>query len=293
MLKFEKEESPEMLSFFCAPNEMTVLKHLTLTMSRLYYGTNPGHWKSRFTLNRLLLIFDSDETCSFGCREFRVPAKPGMWFYLPPFVEIEHEHTEKMLHLSIHFKLEITPGIELPGQCTTFFHGTDPSLLERASACRKCGELLAVAAQLQNICWQVIAPVFADPRNGIRLPSPSGLQRYARLLEYLQTHLTTPPAVAEMAQLAGMGKELFVKNFRLDTGCSPKRFLHRLRIRQAEQRLLGSELTVKEVAEELGFCNEFYFSRFFKKHTGVSPTQFRRRNRFENPGPAQRDGAPV
>lgn len=276
-----------MLSFFCAPNEMTVFKHLKLTMTRLYYGTNPGHWKSRFSLNRLLLIFDSDETCSFGSGSIRIPAKPGMWFYLPPFVEVEHEHTEKMLHLSIHFKLEITPGVELPGECSGFFHGHDDSLLAQASACRQCGELLPAAAQLQNICWQVIARVFADPQSGVRLPSPSGLLRYARLLEYLQTHLTAPPTVAEMAQLVGMGRELFVKNFRTDTGCSPKRFFHRLQIRQAEQLLLGSERNVKEVAEELGFCNEFYFSRFFRKHTGVSPSQFRRQNQLgKTAGPA-------
>lgn len=270
---------------------MTVFQNLRLTMTRLYYGTNPGRWKSRFSLNRLLLIFDSDEESSFGCREFRVQAKPGMWFYLPPFVEIEHEHTEKMLHLSIHFKLEITPGIELPGQCTTFFHGTDSSLLERASACRKCGELLAVAAQLQNICWQVIAPLFADPRNGIQLSAASGLKRYSRLLEYLQNHLSEPPAVAKMAELAGMGRELFVKNFRADTGCSPKRFFHRLQIRQAEQLLLASNTTIKEVAAELGFCNEFYFSRFFKQHTGVSPLQFRRQYQQGASGSDRENGA--
>ena len=97
----------------------------------------------------------------------------------------------------------------------------------------------------------------------------------------------------EMVRLAGMGKELFVKNFRRDTGSSPKRFFHWLRIRVAEQQLLRSERSVKEVAEELGFCNEIYFSRFFKKHTGVSPTQFRRRNRFENPVPTRGDGTPV
>ena len=282
-----------MLSFFCAPNEMTVFQNLRLTITRLYYGTNPGRWKSCFSLNRLLLIFDSDESSSFGNGGVRVQAKPGMWFWLPPFVEIEHEHTEKMLHLSIHFKLEITPGIELPGECSGFFHGHDDSLLTRATTCRNCNDLLPAAAQLQNICWQVIAPVFADPQSGVRLPSPSGLMRYTRLLEYLQTHLTKPPAVAEMAQLAGMGKELFAKNFRSDAGCSPKRFFHRLQIRQAEQRLLGTDLTVKEVAEELGFCNEFYFSRFFKNHTGESPSQFRRRNKFEFSEHTQRDAPPA
>ena len=149
------------------------------------------------------------------------------------------------------------------------------------------------SSELLLIFMPVIVTVCADPHNGIQLPSLSGLQRYSGLLEYLQTHLKTPLSVMEMAQLAGMGKELFVKKFRLDTGCSPKRFFHWLRIRVAEQQLLRSERSVKEVAEELGFCNEFYFSRFFKKYTGVSPTQFRRRNRFENPVPTPSDGTPV
>jgi AraC family transcriptional activator of pobA len=46
---------------------------------------------------------------------------------------------------------------------------------------------------------------------------------------------------------------------------------------EAKRQLYLSGKSVKEVAFELGFADEFYFSRFFKKNTGVSPVTFRAR----------------
>ena len=43
----------------------------------------------------------------------------------------------------------------------------------------------------------------------------------------------------------------------------------------SERYLLHSELPVREIASELKFSSEFYFSTFFKRLKGVSPTQFR------------------
>jgi AraC-like DNA-binding protein len=53
------------------------------------------------------------------------------------------------------------------------------------------------------------------------------------------------------------------------------RYLERFRLDQAKRLLADERLSVKEVADRLHFPNEFYFSRFFHRCTGMSPTQFR------------------
>ncbi|AOZ92148.1 AraC family transcriptional regulator [Paenibacillus crassostreae] len=54
-------------------------------------------------------------------------------------------------------------------------------------------------------------------------------------------------------------------------------FIHRLKAAEARDILLNTELTVKEIGESLGYKDTFYFSRVFKRITGVSPTSYRNR----------------
>ena len=54
-----------------------------------------------------------------------------------------------------------------------------------------------------------------------------------------------------------------------------QRYLQKFRLDQARRLLADERLSVKEVADRLHFPNEFYFSRFFHRCTGMSPTQFR------------------
>lgn len=61
------------------------------------------------------------------------------------------------------------------------------------------------------------------------------------------------------------------------TGYPLNEFLHRLKVAEAKNILLNSELSVKEVGESLGYKDTFYFSRVFKRITGHSPRNYRGR----------------
>ncbi|KTE91477.1 AraC family transcriptional regulator [Desulfitobacterium hafniense] len=60
----------------------------------------------------------------------------------------------------------------------------------------------------------------------------------------------------------------------MHTGIAPARFLAELRIQRAKD-LLQTCSSVKQVAECVGFSDNLYFSKAFKKQTGVSPSEFR------------------
>jgi AraC-like DNA-binding protein len=53
-------------------------------------------------------------------------------------------------------------------------------------------------------------------------------------------------------------------------------FIHRLKIAEAKNILLNTDMSVKEISEELGYKDMFYFSRVFKRITGVSPSSYRK-----------------
>ena len=62
-------------------------------------------------------------------------------------------------------------------------------------------------------------------------------------------------------------------------GVSPSKYLTDLRMQTARKLLADTELSVREVAEKVGYTDPFYFSKAFKSAAGVNPTQFREQRR--------------
>lgn len=59
------------------------------------------------------------------------------------------------------------------------------------------------------------------------------------------------------------------------TGCSALQVLHARIMLEARRLLIYTPLTIGQVADDLGFEDPAYFTRFFKRHAGVSPKAFR------------------
>jgi len=78
-----------------------------------------------------------------------------------------------------------------------------------------------------------------------------------------------------IARALGLSYETFRKEFARETGQPPARYrLHRL-IEQARLLIAGRNLSNKQIAETLGFYDEFHFSRHFRQVSGQSPREFR------------------
>ena len=84
-------------------------------------------------------------------------------------------------------------------------------------------------------------------------------------------------SVSKIAKQFGLSYETFRKKFRVRFGVSPQRYHARWLMQKAIVLLNQENLSVKEAASRLGFCDEFYFSRAFRKITGRSPSSFHSR----------------
>lgn len=101
-------------------------------------------------------------------------------------------------------------------------------------------------------------------------------RQIAKGKEYMKQHLEEPIAIEEIAEHVSMSVSYFTKVFREMTGFSPYEYLLRLRLEQAKELLLQTELSVGEIAYRSGFHSDSNFIYFFKKETGISPLKFRR-----------------
>lgn len=98
--------------------------------------------------------------------------------------------------------------------------------------------------------------------------------------ELLATHESTVGAAPQaVARRLGFSYETFRKKFRRAIGFSPGQFHLDSRIDRAAALLHQGRHTIKEIAAQLDFCDEFYFSRCFKRRFAHSPREFRQRVR--------------
>lgn len=96
-----------------------------------------------------------------------------------------------------------------------------------------------------------------------------------RALERMRLYFHLPIRVVELAQLSGMSESHFSRQFKAAMGTSPIDWLRRERVNQAKRRLIESSDPVKEIARQVGYHDQFFFSKDFKKMTKLTPTQFR------------------
>jgi len=100
-------------------------------------------------------------------------------------------------------------------------------------------------------------------------------QRLACVTDYIRTSLHEIPDYRQLARLASLSYCQLFRLFKRELGLSPQQYIEQQRISCAKKLLSADRLTVKEVAAQVGFSNQLYFSRRFQKATGLSPTQYR------------------
>jgi AraC family transcriptional regulator, arabinose operon regulatory protein len=98
-----------------------------------------------------------------------------------------------------------------------------------------------------------------------------------RSIAFMQNNLGAESSLMELAELAGLSVTSYTTAFRKLTDCSPVEYFNRLKMQKACELLRFSKESVAQIANELGYPDPYYFSHAFKKSTGLSPVNFRKR----------------
>lgn len=97
----------------------------------------------------------------------------------------------------------------------------------------------------------------------------------AQALLRLEVEETDYPTPGSLAHACGYSAAYFSRLFRRQFGCTPQQYLVARRLERARRLLLESDLSVKQVAQSLGYRDVFFFTRQFKAHMGQPPAAFR------------------
>lgn len=225
--------------------------------------------------NRLYLILDGE--ASIIGEKGEIPLKKGNMYLIPmdsKYHLLCKKHMEKYY---IHFNMSIIPGKDLFENIRTCMSapldmGKAQRIMELISR-RTISDAVECQAILMGMVSDMITQVSSNLEEDMTV-----LMRYKELYHYLHTSCTSTTTTGQLADYLGISVHTLAKHFKRDTGYTLKNYIDKKLMQRAKQYLLLSKMRMYEIADALEFTDPFYFSKYFKRHEGVSPTTYRQQN---------------
>lgn len=154
-------------------------------------------------------------------------------------------------------------GIQ-PGICTLFSEALD--VLKSGYSLY---HLVKISSLIQQALSQIaFSTAYSPPQGSIGL-------HVGNVIEYMLANITERRTLDDFAEQACLSRSYFSRQFRLRTGYAPVEYFIRLKMQRACELLVTTHMTVGQISRGLGYQDQYYFSRIFKKIVGVHPTRYR------------------
>ncbi|MBE7101612.1 methylphosphotriester-DNA--protein-cysteine methyltransferase family protein [Bacillus cereus] len=111
--------------------------------------------------------------------------------------------------------------------------------------------------------------------NGITLPNEEWIEQ---IKDYIKNHYNEALTLSLLAEMCHGSPYHLQRTFKRLTGISPIEYIQQFRVVKAKEFLLNTNQTVIEISTAVGIENPEYFATLFKKKTGFTPTEYRKKN---------------
>jgi AraC family transcriptional regulator, transcriptional activator for feuABC-ybbA operon len=132
---------------------------------------------------------------------------------------------------------------------------------------------IGYSMKLSILCQQLIYEVCRE--RFFPLDRKANMKRLDKAVAYIERHYTEKIRTSDLSECISLSESNMIKLFKNNFGKTPVEYINQVRVNRAKELLLYSHKSVKEIAFETGFNDEFYFSRVFKKMEGKSPRSFK------------------
>lgn len=95
-------------------------------------------------------------------------------------------------------------------------------------------------------------------------------------VDFMKNNLDRSYTVGDLAKARNLSVTHYARLFKNKTGISPLQYFNQLKIQKSCQSLYFTDQSIKEICYEIGISDPFYFSRLFKKFTGMSPSAYKK-----------------
>ncbi len=102
------------------------------------------------------------------------------------------------------------------------------------------------------------------------------LQALQPVFNYIHDHLHQFLRIGELAKLAGLSEKYFINYFKEALGITPGQYIYQLKMNRARELLYSNQFSIQQIADMLGYADPYSFSKAFKKHYNILPSQLRK-----------------
>lgn len=242
------------------------------------------------TIQHHELIFFTGGKGSIIIAKKRYQVKEGMLFYICPDVlhSIELDPEEPVCFQSVHFsyarvsfnenKWEIKNEekalpLHAAQELRDYYQAEDifKKLVDRWDAKQPGYEFVA-----KTLLQQLLIAIFQNLKKQNRNDSAS--LKVGKIIKYMHENINRKVTLAELSEMVQLSSPYLSRTFKDTTGYSVIGFFNKIEIDKAKELIIEGNKKVKEIAQELGFADEFYFSRIFKRIEGISPSEYYSKN---------------
>ncbi|WP_339704621.1 AraC family transcriptional regulator [uncultured Kriegella sp.] len=114
------------------------------------------------------------------------------------------------------------------------------------------------------------------------VPKNNADDRITKMLTYINEHIDTPEhlRVDHLSHIFSMSSAYVSEFFRKQVGMSLREYIIKAKLKLVEIRLLNSDFTLTEIADDLGFTDVSHLSKTFKRYTGISVREFKNNGEY-------------
>lgn len=264
-------------------NSAVKLENLNITPVSVHLYVPPILWKG----DRLghigehnVFFFVLEGECFLSVDAQSYIVKKGQLAFLPKGkMRMYTQASEKFSMYEMRFKAELNGGNDLMDVLglseQNFVVDVDninelSALFENSNRDELFKNLVYDVAWCANIIN--IIKIYAEQR---KKQSDSDYLFFKPVFEYMTLNLANQVKLEELAAIVHMHPTYFVKKFGEKCGMPPLAYLNNIRMYKAMSLLAGTDESIEAIAKSVGITDASYFARMFKKHTGISPTEYK------------------
>ncbi|MEK6796053.1 MAG: AraC family transcriptional regulator [Spirochaetota bacterium] len=255
----------------------SLMSGLSLTVLEHGFFTGDVCWNFkgiRSPFSRLYCTIGGDGAVIRGGTRTRL--RPRRAYLIPLNTANDYTCTTGVEKFFIHFRLEAFPGRDVFDGVETVietpFYDTELTALQEAVGTQRLSAIVNAKGVIFSILSRLIPP------SGGVSPLIKVRDKYRVLFSAIDRADFMAVKLSAVAEDMGLSHAALSRNFKRDTGMTLTAYLAAKAIDRAREELLLTDKKVREIAAGLGLGDEFYFSRFFKKYTKLSPAEYRERN---------------
>ena len=174
--------------------------------------------------------------------------------------------------LSVHFKYELYPGMDIFDACRKYRVEHVPDAVAELEKLFLMPDQLRALSGIREFTLN-----FCNSHWPENVSDNEALRRFRPVMDFVRNGVTARTTVEQLADMMSMRLDAFSREFAAHFGKNAKDFIQDELIMKATTLLTRPNGSVSDAAARLGFSSQFYFSKFFKRRIGCSPSEYRQR----------------